>query len=93
MRQRTFPEIAALVLMGLSGLSFVLIIQTYNQRLFQVGLLILIVATLLEIAVGNIPTDATVARSLLLVVLIMALVAGVVGLSIALVPWLTGLGR
>lgn len=90
---RTFPEKIELTLLGLFGVSFVLIIQGYSQQLFQLGLAILIVSTLLEVAVGNIPSDAGVKRSLSLLVLFLAIIAAVFGLGIVLVPYLTGLGR
>lgn len=93
MSGRTFPERAELTLLTLFGVSFLFIVQVYSQILFQVGLAILIVSTLLEVAVGNIPGDATVGKSLSLMALFLVIIAAVFGLGIVLVPYLTGLGR
>lgn len=93
MRSRPFPQIAELTLMAAFAISFVFIIQVQSQTLFQIGLAVLIGATLLEIGVGNLPADAGPGRSLALMALFLSIIAGVFLLGIALVPYLTGLGR
>jgi len=90
---RTFQQRAELLLMAMFGISLVLIMQLYSQQLFQVGLGLLIVSTLLEIGVGNIPTGASIARALTLLVVYVAIIAAVFALGIFLVPYLAGLGR
>lgn len=93
MTKRSFPERAEITLMLLFGVSLVLIVQLYSKALFQFGLGLLVVSTLLEIGVGNLPTGASVRRSLLLVLLFLSIIAAVFALGIFLVPYLTGLGR
>lgn len=93
MEGRTFQQRAELLLMGLFGISLVLIMQLYSMRLFQIGLGLLIVSTLLEIGVGNIPTGASVPRALTLLAVFLAIIAAVFALGIFLVPYLAGLGR
>jgi len=72
---------------------FALIAQTWSFRAYQVGLLAVIVATLLNIPVGNLPRQAGPGRALLLTALILAIVAAVFGAGILLVPALAGLGQ
>lgn len=93
MAVRTFPERAEVTLMSCFGLSFFLIIQGYSKGLFQIGLTLLIISTLLEIGVGNLPTHAGAATSLRYMALFMSIIAAVFVLGILLVPYLTGLGR
>jgi hypothetical protein len=70
---------------------FALIAQTFSFRLFQLGLLAVMGATLLNIAVGNLPRQAGAGRALLLTLAILGLVAVVFGAGILLVPTLTQL--
>jgi hypothetical protein len=60
---------------------------------FQAGLALLVVSTLLQIAVGNLPKDAGAGRSLRLIALILLVLLAVFALGIALVPILSQLGR
>lgn len=90
---RTFQERAELVLIACLALGFLLIAQRASHVLFQVGLGLVIVATFLEIAVGNVPLEASARRAMLMIGLILAVVAAVFGLGILLVPYLTRLGR
>lgn len=61
--------------------------------MYQAGLGLLITATLLQIAVGNVPKDATVKRSLKLIAIILSVVLCVFLVGIGLVPILSQLGR
>ena len=49
-----------------------LIAQRYSLLLYKVGLSILVVATFLQIAVGNLRKDASVGRSLLFILMVLA---------------------
>jgi len=82
-----------LALIGLMLVGFVLIVQQSAFGLYQVGLLTVMASTLLHIAVGNLPRDVGVARTLLWTLLILAMVAAVFVLGILLVPVLAQLGR
>ena len=70
-----------------------LIAQPFDIRLYRTGLLILVAATLLQIAVGNLPKDAPPGRALLRIAAILGVVAAVFALGIALTPFLAQLGR
>lgn len=93
MARRTFPENAELVLLACLGLAFLMIIQAFSKSLYQLGLALLIVSTLLEIAVGNIPNRASFKGVIGYATLYLGIIAAVFALGIVLVPYLTGLGR
>lgn len=92
-RTKSFPARAEIVLIAAMLLGFVLIAQQWSPSLYQLGLVIVVVSTLLEIAVGNIPKTASFGRSLVYIVVILAIVVAVFLFGIALVPYLTNLGR
>ena len=89
----TFPERAERVLIGAMLLGMLLILQRYRLPVFQAGLAILVVSTFLQIAVGNIPKNGSVAGSLLRIVVLLGIIAAIFVLGIFLVPTLSGLGR
>ena len=93
MARATFPERAERVLIGGMVLGIALIMQRVNLTLFKTGLSILVVSTLLQIAVGNIPKQGSVAGSLVRIVLILALVALIFAIGVWLVPTLSRMGR
>lgn len=93
MARASFPERAEQVLIAGMVIGIALIMQRINLGLFKAGLSVLVVCTLLQIAVGNIPKQGSVAGSLARIVLILALVAAIFGLGIVLVPTLATLGR
>ncbi len=84
---------AELALIAALGLGFLLILQTWSLGLYQVGLVVMLAATLLNIAVGNLPRDASLRRALLLTAGILAIVVAVFALGIVLVPTLAQLGQ
>ncbi|TNC63213.1 hypothetical protein [Rubellimicrobium roseum] len=93
MRHLTFPERAERVLIAALVLAILLIAQPWSILVYRAGLILLVVATLLQIPVGNLPKDAGVGRSLMLIVLILGIVAAVFGIGILLTPFLSQLGR
>lgn len=93
MANRTFPERAEITLMCLFGISLIMIVQVYSITLFQIGLGLLIVCTLLEIGVANLPAGASPRRSIAMVGMFLSIIAAVFALGIFLVPYLTNLGR
>jgi ABC-type proline/glycine betaine transport system permease subunit len=93
MRRLSFAERAERALIAALLLAILLIAQPWDIRIYRVGLLLLVAATLLQIAVGNLPKDAGAGRSLVLIALILAVVAAVFSLGIALTPFLSQLGR
>ena len=93
MARATFPERAERVLIGGMVLGIALIMQRINLTLFKTGLSVLVVSTLLQIAVGNIPKQGTLGGSLVRIVLILALVALIFAIGVWLVPTLSRRGR
>ncbi len=92
MRRGIVPRLE-LALITVMCVGFVLIAQTWNFRLYQFGLLAIMAATVLNIAVGNLPRQARPGRALGFTLLILAIVAAVFGLGILLVPALARLGQ
>lgn len=90
---RSFPErLETTLIVGLV-IGILLIAQRYNLTLYKVGLSVLVVSTLLQIAVGNLKKDASTGRSLLFIVKVLGVVAVVFGVGILLVPYFSQLGR
>lgn len=92
MRHSIVPRLEV-ALITLMCLGFLLIAQTWSFRAYQAGLLAVMVATVLNIAVGNLPRQASAGRALALTAAILALVALVFGAGILLVPVLATMGR
>lgn len=92
MRRTLVPRLE-LALICLFGVGFCLILQQWSFAGYRWGLQLLIAVTLLNIAVGNLPKDASPLRAGLLTLLILAVVALVFGLGILLVPYLAQMGR
>ena len=73
--------------------SFVLIIQKMNNAMHKVGLLLLIVSALSQMAFGNMPSDATFREGKKIIIIAFVIVACVFGLGILLAPVLIKIGR
>ena len=93
MARASFPERAERVLIGGMVAGIALIMQRVDVTLFKAGLSVLVVSTLLQIAVGNVPKAGSAAGSLARIALILALVALIFASGVALVPSLSRLGR
>ncbi|MCS6826219.1 MAG: hypothetical protein NZ553_06380 [Caldilinea sp.] len=91
--RRPFAATLQAVLVAWMLLSIVLIGQQVSMRLYQIGLVSLILSALSQIAVGNIPSTANFRRSVLLYFWFVSLIALIFAVSIALAPWLASLGR
>ena len=89
----TFQERAEIVLIFALAIGFILIAQRSSQLLFQMGLVVVVISTFLEIAVANVRTDASTRQAVISIVGILAIIATVFFLGIQLVPHLTELGR
>jgi hypothetical protein len=92
MRHAIVPR-AELALILIMGVGFLLIVQAWSFPLYQLGLVTVMAATILNIAVGNLPRAASPGRALLLTLSILVLVVVVFGAGILLVPYLATLGR
>lgn len=94
MAARSFAQKAELTLIVSMIVGIVII--TVSPRIlwmYQTGLAILAVSTILQIAVGNLPKDADMKTSLVRIAIILCLIAAVFVAGIALVPVLSQLGR
>lgn len=90
---RSFPERLETTLIFGLVIGILLIAQRYNLTLYKVGLSILVVSTLLQIAVGNLKKDASAGRSLYFIAKVLVVVAVVFGVGILLVPYFSVMGR
>ena len=89
----TFQERAEILLIAALAIGFILIAQRSSQLLFQIGLVVVVISTFLEIAVGNVRTQASTREAVLSIIGILLIIAAVFVLGIYLVPYLTELGR
>ena len=92
-RGKNFAEILHALLVILMLLSFVMIAQQSSKTVYQLGFLLLIVSTLIQIVFGNVPPDTNFAQSMKLLGIGLAIVAAVFLVGIKLVPYLVNLGR
>jgi len=83
-------ELALIILMMLGC---VLIGQQWNFILYQAGLIAVIGATILSIAVGNVPRAARGWRAIGAIAIILAVTAALFIIGILLVPYLARLGQ
>jgi hypothetical protein len=93
LKHGSFPERAAQVLIAAMVIGIVMIAQRYSVLVYRWGLGLLVGATLLQIAVGNLPADASAARSVALSLAILAMVLAVFTAGVWLVPVLSHMGR
>lgn len=94
MAKMSFAEKAERTLIIIMVVS--ILVLTLSPRilwLYQSSLALLLGATLLQIAVGNLPRDADFKRSVKIIAIILSIVATVFLLGIGLVPVLSNLGR
>jgi hypothetical protein len=93
--KKTFQERAESILITLMVLGIALIAFTPLAyfAFIQLGLVMLVVSTFLQIAVGNIPRDIAFKPGLVRIGIILCTVAIVFGIGIILVPVLSQLGR
>ena len=89
----TFIEWARRAVIVALLLAIVMIAQKVNIDIYRYGLLLLVGATLLQIAVGNVPDGSSAVRAILVILLILGIIAALFTLSIFLVPVLSELGR
>lgn len=91
--RQPFASVAKAVLIILLLFSFVLIAQNSSRSIYQLGLLLLIFFTLLQIAFGNIPSTANFRQTMLYLVIAAVIIVALVLFSIAIAPSLIHLGR
>ncbi len=93
--QKTFQERAeSLLIIGMVlGIALIAFTPIQFFEFIQLGLVVLVTCTFLQIAVGNIPRDIPWRHGLVRIAIILSIVAVVFGIGIALVPVLSQLGR
>ncbi len=90
---RSFPERLETTLIAGMLVGIALIAQRYDLMLYKVGLSILVISTLLQIAVGNLRKDASPAASLFFIAKILIVIVAVFAVGVLLVPTFSHLGR
>ncbi len=93
MKERNVVPRAEVGLLFILGLGFLLVLQTWFFPLYRIGMIIVMAATLLNIAVGNLPRDAGLKRAIILTLMILGLIGFIFVLGILLVPYLAQLGQ
>ena len=93
LREKNFAEVLHAVLVVLMLLSFLMITQQGSKTIYQLGFVLLVVSTLIQIVFGNVPPSANFFQSMKLLGIGLAIVAAVFFLGIKLVPYLVNLGR
>lgn len=93
MEKRSFPERAEMVLICSIFVGIMLVSQRWSVDVYRAGLVVLVVSTLLQIAVGNVPKSFDVIPSLIRIVILLMVVAAVFTLGVVLVPFLARMGR
>src|SRR4051794_7672281 len=73
--------------------AFLLILQQGNKMLYQIGLPVLVVASFLQIAFGNIPPAAGFLKSMALLLMTWIIIAVLIVFAVRLAPHLIQLGR
>lgn len=90
---RSVPErLEPFLIVGMV-LGIVLIAQRYSIDVYRWGLGLLVISTILEIAVGNLPTGSGWRHSVLMIAVILCVFVGVFVLGIWLVPLLSRLAQ
>jgi len=82
-----------ILLVILMSLSIVMISQQFSRDVYQIGLALLVLSTLVQIAFGNIPGYFSLPRAMRLFALFMSIILLVFFISYIVVPLLYVLGR
>ncbi len=90
---RPFASRMHVALVVLMLVSFGLIAQQTYKALYQLGFVLLVASTFVQIVFGNIAPATGFARSMRQLALGLAIIAAVFGLGIVLTPILVNLGR
>lgn len=88
-----FAALIQFILVILMLVSIILLGQSLNMRFYQIGLVIMIITSLSQVAFGNIAPESNFARSSRQYLLFMSIIAVIFAISILLTPTLVALGR
>jgi 1,4-dihydroxy-2-naphthoate octaprenyltransferase len=93
LRKKNFAEVLHAILIILMLLSFILIAQQGSKIFYQIGFIVLVVSTFIQIVFGNVAPTANFKQSMKLLGIGLAIVGAVFVLGIILAPHLANLGR
>ena len=91
--ETSFVDRLETILMALILIGIVLVAQQWSVKIFRVGLTILVLSTLLQIAVGNVPRHFSAGKSIVRIVILLGVVALMFGLGILAAPYFAQIGR
>jgi len=92
-RKQPFASVMHLALVILLLVSFVLITQQRSRTLYQMGFILLVASTFVQIVFGNVPPSANFKRSMKFLGVGLTLITAVFALGIIVTPFLVNLGR
>lgn len=93
MKPDLFTQRVQLTWITILGLMFIGIGQPWSFTVYRVSIVIMILAGLSQIAIGNVPPTASRAHFFKFLAIFTAAIVAIVGFSIWLVPYLVQLGR
>ncbi|MDZ5700121.1 hypothetical protein [Chelativorans sp. M5D2P16] len=93
MQKVPFAERAEMVLIFTMLGGIALVAQRWSIDVYRFGLVVLVAATFLQIAVGNVPKHLGFAGTAVRTLIILAVIVALFCLGIFLVPFLAQLGR
>jgi len=91
--KRPFASVIQFALVILLLISLIMMGQQISMKVYQAGLILLVVATFSQIAFGNIPPTANFAQSMRLYAIYIGITVALFIISILLAPFLVQLGR
>ena len=91
--KRRFASAVQLILVILMLLSILLLGQSFNLQYYKIGLILMVVTSLSQIAFGNISPEANLSKAMRYYFLYMGITAALFVVSIVITPYLISLGR
>ncbi len=92
-RRQPFASVMHLALVILLLVSFGLITQQRSRFLYQIGFMLLVASTFVQIVFGNVPPSANFKRSMKFLGVGLIIITAVFALGIIITPFLVNLGR
>ncbi len=92
-RKQAFASVMHLALVILLLVSFGLITQQHSRSLYQLGFVLLVASTFVQIVFGNVPPSANFKRSMKFLGVGLIIITAVFALGIIITPFLVNLGR
>jgi hypothetical protein len=92
-RKQPFASVMHLALVILLLVSFALITQQRSRTLYQIGFMLLVSSTFVQIVFGNVPPSANFKRSMKFLGVGLTIITAVFALGIIVTPCLVNLGR